>query len=133
MIVFGSEEGATDEVEKKKEKKKKLADCHSALSLFLLLPHSPPKTMETAAPSPGRSPPFLEEPPETVAGPRKGPEKREKNTACRMPDDASSMTPHLRRLLLLLALVATQLLSALGFALRWLGHALEELAGERRR
>ena len=40
-----------------------------------------------------------------------------------------TMNHHLRRLLLLLALGATQLLSVLGFVLRWLGHALEDLAG----
>ena len=91
--------------------------------------------METSTPS-DRPPSLPEEPPENlreVAGPSEGLEKgdgREKSSDCRMP----SPTMHnFRCLLLLLALVATQLLLALGFALRWLGHVLEALAGEKER
>lgn len=73
-----------------------------------------------------------------VAGPSKGSEKNDEVddevVDCGMPVVVSPTLPqHLRQVLLLLLLVVTQILSTLGFALRWLGHALEELAGEKKR
>ena len=134
-------------MEKKEKTSQKAASLKSHLdfalvSVFSISSLAAKKTMENAALS-ERPPPLPAEPPETVrkvAGTSEGSEKRdgrEKSDGI-MPDadaDASSsptLMNHahlLRRLLLLLALAATQLLSVLGFALRWLGHTLEDLAG----
>jgi hypothetical protein len=127
-----------EEGENEKKGSRKLANNQFSfpLSSFLSsLPTLALPTMETA--SPPERPPTLPEERPTSSSSTAEPEGASGNGSEKV-DGCMPLTKHVHRqlhqlLLPLLLLATTQLLSALGLALRWLGLALEGVAGERKR